>query len=282
MRAPAFAAVAAATLLVAAGAAARPSPIRVRVLPFVDASRSARYANGTTSPRVLVTELRLPPGGHAPFPLVVFCHGFALTPSTYERLLDTWARAGYAVAAPVFPVERPSAPGGPSRTDLANEPRDVSFVLTRVLRAVGRAVDPRRIAVAGQSDGAVAAFSVAFDRRYRDPRVDAALVMSGGPLAGFSAPPTRAVPLLAVQGTADPYNAPQVTSDYFGRMRRPKFLLWLLGASHLPPYSSDDAWAHVVDSATTAFLDHYLRGGSRGRLHAAGNRPGIARMVENA
>ena len=280
MRSLAFAALVATTLLVAAGAAARSPPVRLRVLRFVDASRSARFADRTTSPRVLVTQLRLPPRGRGPFPLVVFCHGFALTPSTYARLLDTWARAGYAVAAPAFPVERPSAPGGPSRTDLPNEPRDVSFVLTRILRAMRGVVDPRRIAVAGQSDGAVAAFSVAFDPRYRDSRIDAALVMSGGPLAGFTAPPARPPPLLAVQGTADPLNPPRVTSGYFGRMGRPKYLLWLLGASHLPPYSSDDAWAQVVDSATTAFLDRYLRGGSPRRLRAAGNRPGVARMVE--
>ena len=282
MRALASAAVAAATLLVAAGTATPSSPVRFRVLRFVDASRAVHYVDGTTSPRVLVTQVRIPPTGRGPFPLVVFCHGFALAPSTYTRLLDTWARAGYMVAAPAFPAERPTAPGGPSRTDLPNEPRDVSFVVTRLLVTMGRVVDRRRIAVGGQSDGAVAAFSVAFDPRYRDPRIDAALVMSGGPLAGFSAPPTRTPPLLAVQGTADPFNAPGVTAEYFGRMRRPKFLLWLLGASHLPPYSTDDAWAHVVDSATTAFLDEYLRGGSARRLRAAGNRSGIARLIERS
>jgi predicted dienelactone hydrolase len=103
-----------------------------RVLRLVDDSRRAQFRNGVSTPRVLVTDVRYPARGRAPFPLVVFGHGFALRPAVYTRLLDTWARAGYVVAAPAFPVERPDAPGGPDQSDLANEPRDISFVITRL------------------------------------------------------------------------------------------------------------------------------------------------------
>jgi hypothetical protein len=62
-------------------------------------------------------------------------------------------------------------------------------------------------------------------------------------------------------------------------MRRPKFLVWLVGATHLPPFTTQDRWAAVVDRATTAFLNHYLRGESLVPLIAAGTQRGIARIV---
>ncbi len=55
-------------------------------------------------------------------PLIVFGHGFAVTPAYYWRLLRSWAQAGYVVAAPVFPLENQHAPGGPNEADLANQP----------------------------------------------------------------------------------------------------------------------------------------------------------------
>jgi len=225
--------------------------------------------------------VRSPSHRHGPFPLVVFAHGFALTPATYGRLLDAWARAGYVVAAPVFPVEGTNAPGGPSQADLANEPEDLRFLISRLTgphSLFHTLIDPTEIAVAGQSDGAVAAFSVAFDRRYRDRRIRAAVIMSGAPLPGFTGPPLDSPPLLAVQGTADPLNPADVTATYYQLMRRPKFLLWLLGATHLPPYTTKDQWASVVTQTTIAFLDRYLKHTPTGRITTAGTRSGVTRL----
>jgi fermentation-respiration switch protein FrsA (DUF1100 family) len=255
---------------------------RVRELRFVDDSRRAEFRDGSSGPRVLATEVRYPAHGRGPFPLVVFAHGFAETPDAYAGLLDSWARAGYAVAAPRFPVERPNAPGGPSQSDLVNEPGDLHFVISRVTSGRGPLrglIDATRIAVAGQSDGAVAALSVAYDRRFRDPRIDAALVMSGAALPGFARPPSRAAPLLAIQGTRDPLNAPGTTLGYFRRMRRPKFLLWLIGAPHLEPYTTDDRWAGVVRRTTVAFLGRYLRGAPLRRIVEAGSVAGVGRVT---
>jgi dienelactone hydrolase len=262
---------------VIAAIAAPAPPAHIRVLRLVDHSRVAHFRNGTSGPRVLVTVVRYP-RGPGPFPLVVFAHGFELTPHPYARLLDTWADAGFVVAAPIFPVENANAPGGPDESDLVNEPHDLSFVISRLI-ALGGLVDKTRIAVAGQSDGAEAALSAAYDHRYRDRRIDAAVILSGAALPGFAAPPSGSPPLLAVQGTADPLNVPATTAYYYRLMRRPKFLLWLLGASHLPPYTTADRWARVVDRATTTFLDRYLRGAPLRPLLAAGAEPGIARIV---
>jgi dienelactone hydrolase len=257
-------------------------PVRLRLLRLVDRSRQAHFRNGTSGPRVLATEVRYPAVGRGPFPLLVFAHGFDETPDVYVRMLDTWARAGYVVAAPVFPVESAGAPGGADEGDLGNEPADLSFVISRLTARASplrHLVDAAKIAVAGQSDGAEAALSVAYDRRFRDPRIDAAIVLSGAALPGFSQPSPPSPPLLAVQGTLDPFNSPGTTAYYFRLMRRPKFLLWLLGASHLEPYTTNDRWAPVVRAATTSFLDHYLRGAPRRRFIDAATKQGVARLT---
>jgi dienelactone hydrolase len=269
------------------GAAAAASPaqrVQLRVFRFVDHSRRAEFRNGTSGPRVLMTEVRYPTRGHGPFPLIVFAHGFIETPDVYARLLDAWVEAGYVVAAPVFPVESPNAPGGPSESDLANEPGDLSFVisqLTAPANPLRRLINSRKIAIAGQSDGAEAALSVAYDSRYRDRRIDAAIVMSGGAFPGFSQPPPGSPPLLAVQGTNDPLNSPSTTTAYYSLMQRPKFLLWLVGAAHLEPYTTTDRWAGVVDRATTAFLGHYLDGAPLRPLIDAGTLAGVARITSD-
>lgn len=266
----------------AAVVAGPPPSVRLRVLRLVDHSRRAHFRNGTSGPRVLVTYVRYPARGRGPFPLIVFGHGFALTPQNYARLLDTWARAGYVVAAPVFPVGNANAPGGPDERDIVNQPGDMSFVVSRLTASTSPLhglVDPKRIAFAGQSDGAETAFAASYDRRYLDRRVDAAVILSGAAFPGFTGP-ARSPPLLAVQGTSDPINSPSTTAAYYQLMHRPKFLLWLLGATHLPPYTTRDRWAAVVDRATTAFLDHYLRGAPLRPL-LGGRQRDDARLVSN-
>jgi predicted dienelactone hydrolase len=271
---------AAAALLVAGPAAGATSGVGVRAFRFVDHTRSVRYRSGVVEPRTLPTIVRYPLGGGGPFPLVVFAHGFALAPAVYAPLLDALTSAGYVVAAPVFPLERPSAPGGPSESDLNNEPADIHFVITRLLAGPMRGlIDAKRIAVAGQSDGGVAALAAAFATRLRDPRIRAAVVYSGAQPVNvpFDYGHGR-LPLLAVQGSADTINSPANTKAFFALAHQPKFLLWLLGAEHLPPYTTDRRYLDVVERATVAFLDHYLRGAPLRPLLAAA-APGVAQLT---
>jgi dienelactone hydrolase len=270
----------------------RPRPARppfavgLRVVTFVDRSRSVLIPGVGRQPRTLVTLIRYPRSAGR-FPLVVFGHGFAVTPTPYAPLLQAWAQAGYVVAAPIFPLENAGAPGGPNENDLVNQPRDMSFVITQMLTANrvpasflhGR-LDPSRIAVTGQSDGGETALAVAYDRQFVDRRVRAAVILSGAKIPGVGGFdfPAPSPPLLATQGTADTINPPSFTHAFFDNAPRPKFLLDLLGAPHLGPYTGEQPFASIVARVTIAFMDHYLKGQSRGlaRMGTAGDRQGVS------
>jgi dienelactone hydrolase len=279
-------------------------PVGLRVLRFVDTSRTLKRPNGTSEPRTLYTEVRYPALGSpdrtdlpsapaartdGPFPLVVFGHGFNVTPALYAGLLQSWARAGYVVAAPVFPLENTDAPGGPDESDLVNQPADMRFVISRMLAAsagsgpLAGLIDPKRIAVAGQSDGGDTALAVAYDPTFRDRRVSAAVILSGAEIpgaGGFTFPPDGP-PLLATQGTADTVNPPSATNVFFDAARRPKYLLNLIGAEHLPPYSDQQPQLEIVERVTISFLDGYLehKPEALARLASAGTVPRVASMT---
>jgi fermentation-respiration switch protein FrsA (DUF1100 family) len=261
--------------------------------------------NGRSVPRSLTTIIRYPALGHpsrharpgaaparaaGPFPLIVFAHGYAVTPSTYDRLLQAWARAGYVVAAPIFPLTNANAPGGPNESDLVNQPRDMSFVISRMLiRSAGRGrllsgmIDPHEIAVSGQSDGGSTALAVVSNTRFFDRRVGAAMILSGAEIPGVGGYvfPAPSPPLLAVQGTADTSNAPASTYRYFQLAPHPKFLLSLLGAGHLPPYTTEQPQLGIVERETIAFADRYLKRvrGAKARMWKYGDVPGVATLT---
>jgi dienelactone hydrolase len=273
------------------------------VVRLIDKSRLVRFPGRPPQPRPLVTVIRYPAMGNSsrvdvlgaapatssgPFPLVVFGHGFDVTPTIYARLLRAWASAGYVVAAPIFPLGNENAPGGAKEWDIVNQPADMSFVITRMLAASNAAdgilsqlVDAHEIAVSGQSDGGETALATAYDTHYLDRRVAAAIILSGAELSSpGSYFPVTSPPLLATQGTADIINLPHNTYDFFRAARAPKFLLRLLGAPHLGPYTSEQPQLGVVERVTVAFLDRYLKRlpGSRARLLSAGHIPGVATL----
>jgi dienelactone hydrolase len=283
----------------APGTAPGANAVGTLTLTLVEPHRTIHLRGGRTEPRTLVTYVRYPavagPAGAAgvpapgPFPLVVFAHGYDVTPATYAALLDSWTRAGYVVAAPLFPRTSPHAPGGLDEDDVVNQPADVSFVISSLLAASAQLgpllglIDPRHIAVAGQSDGAETALAVADSRRDHDARVSAALVLSGAEMSGIGgysfAPGGPA--LLAAQGTDDVFNEPRFTNAYFHAARRPKYLLRLLGAGHLPPYTTEQPQLAIVERVTRAFLDDYLKGSASALAELAlfGNVKGVAALV---
>jgi alpha-beta hydrolase superfamily lysophospholipase len=279
--------------------------VGLRTIRLVDTSRTITLANGRTEPRTLLTYVRYPALGptgatdvrnapaartDGPFPLVLFGHGYALTPAAYAALLESWARSGYVVAAPVFPLENANAPGGPDESDLSNQPGDMRFVISGML-AMSNApsgllaglIDQAKIAVAGHSDGGDTALAVAYDRSWRDPRVSAAIILSGAEMPGVEAFtfPSGGPPLLAIQGTADTVNPPSATQAFFREAQPPKYLLSLLGAEHLPPYSVEQPQLGIVEHVTISFLNGYLKQKPKAlqELIRLGSVPQIASML---
>lgn len=268
----------------------------MKTYTFVDRSRTVAASHTTTGnpgPRVLRTFVWYPavrsgganvrpspaPGG--PFPLVVFASGYNANPTDYQRLLESWVHAGYVVAAPAFPLTNPRAVGGLDEADISNQPQDVSFVLTQLLRTFRSSgpmhslIDPAHIAVAGQSDGAEVALAVAYGKCCADPRFDAAIIMAGQllPFEGtlFKSP---AAPLLVIQGGADTVNPPQYSHQIYQAASSPKYLLWLQGADHVQPFMSSDHYESTVSSVSLEFLNRYLGNDPRA---AVGLPPSVSR-----
>lgn len=122
--------------------------VGLRIVRLVDRSRSIRLPDGRRQARAVVTYVRYPAQGfrsrgdqwrapalHGPFPLIVSGHGFAVTHAIFNSQLRAWTRAGFFVAAPVFPLGNANAPGGPNEADIGNQPRDMSLVISRLLTA---------------------------------------------------------------------------------------------------------------------------------------------------
>ena len=279
-----------------------PFVVGLRVVTFLDTSRTIHFPGRPPGPRPLSTLIRYPalgaPSGAdrtgarparagGPFPLIVFGHGYSVTPGPYAALLRAWARAGYVVAAPIFPLENANAPGGPDESDLVNQPRDMSFVISSMLGASARRsgflsglIERHRIVVTGQSDGGETALAVAYDDHFIDRRVTAAAILSGAKIPGVGGFdfPAPSPPLLATQGTADTINPPSFTHAFFDAAPSPKYLLNLFGAPHLGPYTDEEPQVRIVERVTIAFFDKYLKHGRRAlaRMLAAGNVPGTS------
>jgi dienelactone hydrolase len=287
-------------LLVPAGdvASAATGPTRQHTVvtvtrTFVDHSRPTPAVAGSTAAaatsRTLVTTIWVP-AGKGRFPLIVFAHGNGANPQAYEKLVIPWVAAGYVVAAPTFPVS--GHDGGnevAGIADLANQPGDARFVLDRVL-ALARhkgnllfhRIDVAHIGVAGHSLGAITTLGVAERSCCRDPRVDAAIAISGTPLVQGTDFAGKAPALLLIHGTADttvPYSGSTLS---YSRAAPPKYLLTVIGGHHSDflaptgaPPSSD------VARATLDFWNAYLRGDRAARARLPGDATAGATTMQS-
>ena len=272
-------------------------------LALVDPTRSTPAAGsdpggpGRSLPTIVRYPVDGPPGGDdlagaapshlgGPYPLIVFAHGFDSSPAAYADLLDAWAGAGYVVAAPAFP--RGLHGGSLDEDDVANEPGDISFVISRLLAATAAPgpldglINTTRIGVAGHSDGGVAALGVGFNACCRDGRISADVLGSADeqtfPSGSYF--PAGSPPMLVIQGDQDSINPPAYSRQIFAGGRPPKYLLWLLNAGHLEPFSTDKAHLTVVEAVTVAFFDRYLKAEAGGvRRMEAGTLPGLATLT---
>lgn len=211
----------------------------------------------------------LPAVGRGPFPLIVFAHGLGGSPDVIEDLAAVWARAGFVVAAPWFPLTRSDAPNRPDASDVQNQPGDISFLISELAAESGRTrgtlsqmVEATRVGVAGHSNGAITTLGLVAHSCCADTRVDAAISMAGtaSPLAGGDYRWTTAPPLLVVHGTADALVNYQAGVSVFNSAVGPKGLLTIRGGSHGEWLLPSDASFNGVAQATTDFFLAYLDG----------------------
>lgn len=261
-----------------------------------DANNSYPGAPNRTLPVLVLYPARGTPGGavtdnaaprrrHGPFPLFEFSHGFTANGPAYDQaLLAQIASHGYVVAAPTFPLSSGSAPGGPRLVDYLNQPADVSFVITQMLRAshgrglLHRLIDKHEIGVGGHSLGAITTFGLTANNCCLDHRIDAAIPISGLELPfGTGAWTYPKLPRLYIHGNQDgtvPYAG---STAAFAHAGAPKFLLTLLNAPHTP---FKDAWKTPIIDTAVAFLDRYLKHDRHAirRMDSAGNVAGVATL----
>lgn len=246
-----------------------PYEVLITTETFVDTSRAT--AEGATTPprpeRTVETIVSSPAVGGS-FPLIVLSHGQTGRPERLTELAASWARAGYIVAAPAFPLTNGKAADGSDNIgDVTNQPGDVSFVIDSILAAnddedspLFERVDAERIGAAGHSLGGATTYGVTFAPCCVDERVDAAVILSGfrGVESGeelFD----RAIPTLVLHGTADSALPFQLAVDAYAALEAPKWFVTLVDADHVTPYeNSEGAWDVVAETTTTDFWNGTL------------------------
>jgi dienelactone hydrolase len=210
--------------------------------------------------RVLVTQLRTPTDVTTPRPLLLAIHGVDGSPDALAPLLDTWAAAGYVVAAPTFPKTKKDAAGKALRREVVDQAADARYVLDQLLDdATARHVDPHEIGIAGMSLGGMTVYGLISHTCCRDGRIQAAVVMAGVhddfPTGHYV---HQDVPVLLVHGDADVgYHHSQ---SAYTQLAPPKWFITLHGERHSPPFEVPrSAVGTLVDTTSTLFWNRYLR-----------------------
>ena len=252
------------------GAPTRTIPVRVWYPAITPSADQARDDDIASVPDPTPMFEAPPATGSGPFPLIVFSHGLGATAAGYGDLMSRWAAAGYVVVAPTFPLSSADAPGMPDAGDVANQPGDVSVVITETLArsssgsggALAGMVDPDRIGASGHSNGGITTVGLIASSCCRDPRIDAAIVFAGseGLLPGGDVEWTDSVPVMVVHGTDDVILPIEEGLRIFEHASSPKWFVRLRTTDHGSFFlSSSRAFGGTAD-VTTAFWDRTIAG----------------------
>lgn len=199
-------------------------------------------------------------------PVMEFAHGWHSNPRVYAAMLRAWASAGFLVIAPTSPGMARGPGLLPEGAASMRQAGDLPVVLTDVLASRLPVVPDRtRIALAGHSDGGCTVADMAFNRRYRDNRIDAYLIFSGGrtPVnTGRAFVRTNPKPVFIADSYADQYGDFPSAGGFYRQARPPKVMVGIgRGETHLPPWSVSTLfhqrlWNATVDFSSWAFSGH--------------------------
>jgi predicted esterase len=255
-------------------AVATSGPYRVgtRSVTFVDDSRPtpAFHSDPALPNRTIVTDLWYPAAGDpaagpvqdgdaadGPFPLIVFNHGQQGAPVQYTPSFQTWAAAGYVVAAPRHPISVKGGPGGQFVDDVQGELGDDQFVIQSIHDQLPDLADRSHLAIAGHSSGALVAWNDTFNSCCHVDGVDAVLVeaLLPVPLGGEFPRKLEGTPVMFIHGDADG-TAPATIKPYFDKAEPPKYFLTIPGGDHSAMYRDAPAEPLVAQAALDFFDLH--------------------------
>jgi dienelactone hydrolase len=234
-------------------AVVRGAAVTMTAIPLVDTARTVVSGGKVLAGQRNLATTVWSPAGVGPFPLVVFVHGYDVGPLAFQRFCSTLASDGYVVAAPSFPLADPAQGFPLDETHLVDEAADVAFVITSLEQDATIRVDRSQVAVVGHSDGGDVALLVGYGRGTVDPRVGA--VVASAPDRMTVAPVASHVPLLLVQGTADPVVPYSSSQSVYSQIDTPVSYLSLVGADHATPIVGPSPWTPVLDDSVATFLD---------------------------
>jgi dienelactone hydrolase len=252
----------------------RPFTFTVRHEDFVDPGRpTAEPGHPAYSvQRELPTDIYLPDAS-SPRPLIMFSHGYHGAPRKFTQLFEAWARAGYVVAAPRFPMTSDRGEPYDSLGDFENQPDDISFVLTQLLDGpLASRVDASLVGAAGLSLGGATTYGLIESPCCRDDRIKAAAVFDAVRIPIRAPFEKNEVPLLIAHIDTDlavPYQSAQ---QAFAESSSPKWLLTFVGGIHAEAY--EDTPSPHDDTATRTSIDFF-------DLTLLGDESARARLLEH-
>ncbi len=225
---------------------------------------STRWVVLHRGPRVLRTMLVVPrvsPGVEVP--VMEFAHGWNSNPTVYASMLRAWASAGFLVIAPTSPGMARGRGLLSQGAASARQAADLPAVLSQVLELkLPVTVNRNRIALAGHSDGGSTVAMLAFNRGYRDRRIDAFLIFSGGRTAinaGAREWRGNTKPVFIADSYADQFGDFPSARGFFVEARPPKVMVGIgRHETHLPPWTvatpfNQALWNATVDFASWSF-----------------------------
>lgn len=249
-----------------------------------------RWVTFRRGARVLPTMIVLPvvsPG--TTVPVMEFAHGWHSNPRVYASVLRGWASAGFLVVAPSSPEMARGKGLLPQGAASLRQAGDLPVVLTDVLRmSLPVTPDTSEIALAGHSEGACTVADMAFNPRYRDPRIDAYLIFSGARTsinygrARFHANPK---PVFIADSRDDEFGDFAEAGPLYRQARGRKVLV-AIGRDdrHLAPWTvstlfHERIWNATIEFASWAFTG---RGSALEALIADVDTPGLAISLDRS
>ena len=179
---------------------------------------------------------------HAPYPLVIWSHGFMDQRRSSLFLLHELTHRGYVVASTDYPSTSGSSPCKIWVGDGSAQGLDVRFIVNSLLaRAADEAdplaglVDGRRLGAAGHSFGGFTSLLAGYSAELGDPRVDAVLALSPfGCLFDEDLFGQRNLPLMILGGDLDGIAPFPANMAYpYSMAPQPKSLVEIVGGTHI-------------------------------------------------